>query len=257
MPATARVWGAEGRHGNCVTLWLSNPLGRYEQCLRTYADALTLFLWQGALKPMTPLRLAALLCALSLLFPALALPLSDGCRQYLMLNDELRQLYARGDGMALRIAPVPELFRDLGSARVHDVAQRKLQASGLYDPDAPQWLEVNVYLDRDQFAIRMSLRRWAHDLGYGLPGESTVWGLGGDGRHGGSAGRVLTMVSQHMDEFIMLYVQAQRACDVAHADARLFVPLHAPNFLPCVGFGSVGRRAPEAAPGAGSRLRWR
>ena len=61
-------------------------------------------------------------------------------------------------------------------------------------------------------SILMSLRRWADDLGYGLPGESTVWGLGGGGRHEGSAGRVLTRVAQYMDDFIALYQRAQDAC---------------------------------------------
>ena len=48
-------------------------------------------------------------------------------------------------------------------------------------------------------------------MGYGLPGESTVWGTGG-GYHEGSAERVLARVAQHMDEFIELYAAAQAAC---------------------------------------------
>ena len=129
-----------------------------------------------------------------------------------MRYDDLLQLYARGDGMSVRIPPVPTLFSGLTAAHVHEVAARKLRSSGLYDPDADQWLEINVHVDTTQFAILMSLRRWTDDRGYGLPGESTVWGLGGGGQHGGSAGRVLTKVAQHMDEFVELYVGAQNAC---------------------------------------------
>ena len=58
----------------------------------------------------------------------------------------------------------------------------------------------------------LSLRRWADDLGYGLLGESTVWGLGGGGTYEGAAGQVLARLAQHMDEFIRLYTHAQRAC---------------------------------------------
>ena len=129
-----------------------------------------------------------------------------------MRHDDLRQLYARGDGMALRVGPVSELIEGLASPQVYEVARRKLQAHGLHDPDSPQWLEINVSLDNTRFAILMSLRRWSDNLGYGLPEESTVWGVAGDGRHGGSAGRVLTQVAQHMDEFIALYGHAQRTC---------------------------------------------
>ena len=162
---------------------------------------------------MTSLRLIALLlCALSFLLPDVAPAQTDVCRRFLMQHDDLRQLYARGDGMALRVAPLAEPFPDLGAAQVHEVARRKLQASGLYDPDAAQWLDVNVHVDTEAFAFLMSLRRWTDDLGYGLPGESTVWALGGAGRHGGSAGRVLTVVSQQVDEFVGLYVRAQEAC---------------------------------------------
>ena len=51
---------------------------------------------------------------------------------------------------------------------------------------------------------RQYLMRWADDLGYGLPEESTVWGLGG--------GRVLIRVAQHIDAFIALYQRPQAAC---------------------------------------------
>ena len=158
-------------------------------------------------------RLALIACILLLLLPALtAHSQTDACRQFLMQYDNLRQLYARGDAMAVRVPPVPALFRSLTAADVHEVAARKLRSSGLYEADAAQWLDINVHVDGTQFAILMSLLRWTEDLGYGLPGESTVWGLGGGGQHGGSAGRVLTMVSRHVDEFIELYVGAQNAC---------------------------------------------
>ena len=161
---------------------------------------------------MTAPRLVAMLCVLSLSLPVLGHAKSDPCRQFLMRHDDLRQLYARGDGMALRIPPVREPLQDITSARVHDVARRKLQAAGLYDPDAPQWLAISVRLDVVKYSFLMSLRRWADDLGYGLPGESTVWVLGGGERHQGSTGRVLTQVSRRLDEFIASYRRAQEAC---------------------------------------------
>ena len=161
---------------------------------------------------MTRPPLIAVLAVLSLLLPTLAPAQSDACREFLMRHDELRQLYARGDSMALRVPPVPALFPNLTAARVYEVARHKLQAGGLYDPDAPQWLEVSVNLDSTKFAIQLSLRRWVDDIGYGLPGESTVWGLGNGGTHDGNAGRVLAVVSQDVDEFIRLYIDAQRSC---------------------------------------------
>ena len=136
--------------------------------------------------------LVAILSFLFLLLPTFGLAQSDACREYLMRHDDLRQFYVRGDGMALRVGSVSELIEGFASPKVYEVVRRKLQAHGLHDPDSPQWLEIN--------------------LGYGLPGESTVWGVVGDGHHGGSAGRVLTQVAQHMDEFIALYGHAQRTC---------------------------------------------
>lgn len=160
--------------------------------------------------PLAPFAL--LLCALWLALPAVAPAQTEACRQVLMRNDDLRQLYARGDGVGLRVSRVPDWFRNLTSAHVHEVARRKLQAAGLYDPDAPQWLEIAVNLGSQQFNILMTLRRLVDDLGYGLPGESTVWGMGGGGTHEGSPGLVLVRVSRHMDEFIRQYGRAQRAC---------------------------------------------
>ena len=119
-------------------------------------------------------RLSLIACILSLLLPALtAHAQTAACRQFLMQYDNLRQLYARGDAMAVR---VPPLFRSLTAADVHEVAARKLRSSGLYEADAAQWLDINVHVDGTQFAILMSLRRWTEDLGYGLPGERAPCG---------------------------------------------------------------------------------
>ena len=144
------------------------------------------------------------------LLAALAHAQTDACRQILMASDELRQLYARGDGMGVTVPAVPQVLEGLTAARVHGVAVRKLEAHGLLDrATTAQWLDVNVNVGDTQFAMILSLRRWTNDLGYGLPGQITVWGLGG-GYHAGSAERVLARVAQHVDEFIALYARAQR-----------------------------------------------
>lgn len=161
---------------------------------------------------MTRPPLMTALVVLSLLLPTLAAAQSDACREFLMRHDELRQLYARGDGVALRVPPLSALFPSLTAARLYEVARRKLQAGGLHDPDAPQWLEIDVSLGTTHIATLLSLRRWVDDIGYGLPGESTVWVLRSGGTHEGSVGRVLAMVSQEVDEFIRLYIDAQRSC---------------------------------------------
>ena len=114
--------------------------------------------------------------------------------------------------MRLRVPPVPEVMQGLTAARVYEAAWRKLAAHDLHDPDATQWLDVNVNVGQGQFAILMSLRRWTDDLGYGLPGEMTVWGLGGGGYHDGKGERVIAQVLRRMDDFIQLYGQAQWVC---------------------------------------------
>ena len=161
---------------------------------------------------MTAARLALIAAALIVLLPAVFPAQTQACRQTLMRHDDLRQLYAKGDGMGVRVAPVPNRFSRLTAAHVREIAVRKLRSTDLYDADSPQWLAINVNVGVEQYAILMSLRRWTDDLGYGLPGESTVWGLGGGGRHGESPGRVMKQVGQHLDEFIALYQRAQRAC---------------------------------------------
>ena len=110
------------------------------------------------------------------------------CRRHLMQVDHLRQLYTGGAGMQLRVSPVPEGIDGLTAARVYEAAWRKLAAHDLHDPDAAQWLDVNVNVGARQVAMIVSLRRWTDDLGYGLPGEITVWALGGGGYHDGKGG---------------------------------------------------------------------
>ena len=163
---------------------------------------------------LRPLVIAALLLAAltaDAAHPPNGIP-SDACRRHLMRADHLRQLYAAGAGMQLRVPPVPEVMEGLTAARVYEAAWRKLAAHGLHDTDTPQWLHLYLNVGARQFAIFLSLRRWTDDLGYGLPGEMTVWGLGGGGYHGGSTERVIAQVLRHMDDFIELYGQAQWAC---------------------------------------------
>ena len=137
---------------------------------------------------------------------------SDTCHRHLMRVDHLRQLYAAGAGMRLRVPAVAEVVEGLTAARGYEAAQRKLSANGLHDTDATQWLDVTMEVGSAQYTMILSLRRWTENLGYGLPGEMTVWGLGAGDYHEGSADRVLARVLQRMDDFITLYVQAQWTC---------------------------------------------
>ena len=161
---------------------------------------------------MTAARLALIAAALIVLLPALSPAETSSCRQFLMRNPELGQLYARGDGMGVRINFKERPHPRLRTYEVEKAAVDKLTYKGLLDTEVNQWLDININLDRSQFAILLSLRRWSDDMGYGVPGEITVWGLGGGGRHYGSDWRVLQRLEQHLDEFIALYRRAQRAC---------------------------------------------
>ena len=160
----------------------------------------------------TALRVAAVFAALSLALPALVNTTTQSCRSYLMRNPELGQLYARGDGMGVRINFEEKSHPFVRTYRVEKLAVDKLRFQGLFDTEANQWLDINLNLDRRQFAILISLRRWSDDMGYGVPGEITVWGLGGGGQHHGSGWRVLERLGHHVDDFIALYRRAQRAC---------------------------------------------
>lgn len=139
-------------------------------------------------------------------------PPSDACRRHLMQVDHLRQLYTGGAGMRLRVPTIPYGIDGLTAARVYEAAWRKLAAHGLHDADATQWLDINLNVGEGQYAMILSLRRWTEDLGYGLPGEMTVWGLGGGGYHDGNAERVIAQVLRHVDQFVDLYAQAQWTC---------------------------------------------
>ena len=78
-----------------------------------------------------------ILSVLSLLLPAVAHAQSDACRELLMRHDDLRQLYARGDGGTLRVSPMSDRVAGLAPPLVYEMARRKLHAHGLHDPDAP------------------------------------------------------------------------------------------------------------------------
>ena len=158
-----------------------------------------------------PIILALLLTALTT-YPANHRPPDTPCWNHVRQTDELRQLYTGGDGMALRVSAVPPVLEGVTRAAVRETVVGRLRARGLYDAEAGQWLDLSLNVGSRQFAMILSLRRWTDDLGYGLAGEITVWGLGGGGQHEGDGIRVLRQIGRHLDEFIALYVRAQRAC---------------------------------------------
>ena len=155
--------------------------------------------------------LALLLTALTT-YPANHRPPDTPCWNHVRQTDELRQLYTGGDGMALRVSSVPPVLEGVTRASVHKTVAGRLRAHELYDADAGQWLDLSLNVDGRQFAMILSLRRWVDDLGYGLAGEITVWGLGGGGQHEGDGIGVLRQIGRHVGEFIKLYEQAQRVC---------------------------------------------
>lgn len=99
---------------------------------------------------------------------------SGACRHYLVQVDHLRQFYAGGDPMQLRVPAIPDVLEGFTLDRVYEAASRKLSAHGLHDADAPQWLDVGLTVGATQFTVIPILRRWAVDLGYGLPDEMSV-----------------------------------------------------------------------------------
>ena len=77
---------------------------------------------------------------LCFLFPAAltAHTQTEACRQFLMRHDGLHQIYAKGEGMRVRVPAVPVGVEGLSAA------WHKLQAHALHDPEAMQRLDINV-----------------------------------------------------------------------------------------------------------------
>ena len=105
--------------------------------------------------------------------------LFDTCHRHLMKVHQLQLLYASGDPMQLRLPALPDLLEWFTLGWGCEAVWRKLSACGFHDSDAMQWLNMRQTARATQLTIVHSLRRWANDLGYGLPGEITVWSLGG------------------------------------------------------------------------------
>ena len=104
---------------------------------------------------MTPFRLMLLVCALLLLRPDGSPVHSDTCHRHLMRHADLRQFYARGDGMGLRIAFEPKRFSGLRPFQVKRVAVGKLRESRLYEPDVERYrFELDEFIALYQCAQR-------------------------------------------------------------------------------------------------------
>ena len=121
------------------------------------------------------MRTRTIAVAAFLLLATLAHAQTEDCRQRLMGSMILRQLYARGAGMGVRVPAVPQAIEGLTAARVLDVAARKLEAHELIDPNASQWLAINLNVGSVAFSMFVALRRWAAHGSIGGVAATGAW----------------------------------------------------------------------------------
>ena len=112
--------------------------------------------------------------------------------------------------------PIPLLVelnknaRDIGlkTEAIETLARSRLRAARIYDEtlDAP-YLYININVSGSAVSVERQFKRWLR-LPDGTSGIAVTWSNGATGVHGGRSDFIMQSLSQHVDEFIDKYLEA-------------------------------------------------
>ena len=91
-----------------------------------------------------------------------------------------------------------------------NMAESRLRAARLFNPEERQYLYINVNISSTAFSGDIRFKR-PLDFGYGLKGHASVWDRGVTGTHGSSGLYILNAVSKFIDEFLADYLRVNEA----------------------------------------------
>ena len=132
-------------------------------------------------------------------------------------NDALFNLCPRHERMRLVVVDLAEHAPKAGLTReqIQNAAESRLRGAGLYDPDVPPYLYVNVIAGPPQtgsshfpfFSITLRYQRLLYDLDQPWLAFATTWVTGSAGQ--GDSSFILSSLSQHLDEFLVEYLRVR------------------------------------------------
>lgn len=98
---------------------------------------------------------------------------------------------------------------------IQNAAESRLRAARIYTDlgISTPYLYINVNVGAGPaFGIHIEFKKWMSDE-YGNDGLAAAWSTGTTGTHGGDGSYILSIISEHMDKFIVEYFRANdEAC---------------------------------------------
>lgn len=128
-------------------------------------------------------------------------------------------LYASCQPMNLVIGDLTDDGVKIGLTKdaIEAAAESRLRAARLYkDGTAPSALMVSINVLGSAFSIDIDFVKWVTDM-HGKAGPARTWNSGSTGTHGpGGKNYIMSSLSQHLDKFILRYLQVNEAdCQTA------------------------------------------
>ena len=113
----------------------------------------------------------------------------------------------------LLVENLPEDAAEIGltKERIQTLAESRLRAARLYDADGGTHLYVHVNVVGRAFSEGLDYKKRLYDSVTGLSFRTTTWNVDGVGTHGGDAGYIMQIVSEHLDHFILEYLRVNEA----------------------------------------------
>ena len=155
--------------------------------------------------------------ALALAALALLLLASRAAGETAKERVERFQLFGDCKPMALVVEGLPPDASRIGLTvdSLQAAVESRLHAARLYDSEAlsPR-LYVNVNVSGGAFSVGFQYDKLFYDPLSDLTNIAATWDTGSTGTHGGDAPYILSVVSQHMDRFLLEFLRVNdQACE--------------------------------------------
>ena len=115
--------------------------------------------------------------------------------------------------MQLAVGKLSEDAKKIGLTKesIEDAAESRLRSARLYNPYALPYLGINVNVGKTAMGVELEYNKWVFDPLSGENAYAGTWDIGGTGTHGGDSGFILSVVSQHLDKFLVEYLRVNEA----------------------------------------------
>lgn len=112
--------------------------------------------------------------------------------------------------------PPDALETGLSQESIQAAVESRMRSARIYtsDQSALAYLYVNLNISNLAFNLRLEFKKWVYDFASDSELTASTWSAAATGMHGNDSSYLLSVLSQHMDQFLVEYLRVnESACE--------------------------------------------